>query len=72
MLIQSVSTPLILGWPVCLHTGSVSHSVVPGSVQIPEIRTRGKKSIRTGPGTARKSKSVLELEPEPQNDVCQF
>ena len=46
--------------------------VVPGSVQAPENRTRGKKSIRTGPGTARKSKSVLEPEPELPNAVCQF
>ena len=47
-------------------------SVVPGSVQVPENWTCGKKSIRTGPGTARKSKSVLEPEPKPPNAVCQF
>ena len=48
------------------------NSVVPGSVQVPENRTRGKKSTRTGPGTARKSKSVLEPESEPPKALGQF
>ena len=33
-------------------------AVVPGSVQVPENRTRGQKSFRTGPGTARIPESV--------------
>ena len=47
-------------------------SVVPGSVQVPENRTHGKKSLRTGPGTARISESVLEPEPEPPKSLGQF
>ena len=47
-------------------------SVVPGSVQVPENRTRGQKSFRTGPGTARISESVLEPEPEPPKALGQF
>ena len=45
-------------------------SVVPGSVQVPENRTHGQKSIRTG--IARKSESVLEPEPEPPKALVQF
>ena len=47
-------------------------SVVPGSVQVPENRTHGQKSFRTGPGTARISESVLEPEPEPPKALGQF
>ena len=47
-------------------------SVVPGSVQVPENRTRGQKTVRTGPGTAKISESVLELEPEPLKTLGQF
>ena len=47
-------------------------SVVPRSVQVPENRTRGKKSIRTGPGTAGTSESVLEPETEPAKALGQF
>ena len=47
-------------------------SVVPGSVQVPENRTHGQKSFRTGPGTARISESVIEPEPEPLKALGQF
>ena len=47
-------------------------SVVPGSVQVPENRTRGQKSFRTGPGTARISESVLEQEQEPLKALDKF
>ena len=50
--------------------GGMSDSVVPGSVQVPNIWTSGQNSLRTGPGTARKSESVLE--PEPTKAVGQF
>ena len=47
-------------------------SVVPGSVQVPKNRTRWQKSCRTGPGTARNSKSLLEPEPEPLKALGQL
>ena len=50
----------------------VDFSVVPGSVQVPENRTRGQKSFRTGPGTARISESVLEQEQEPPKALGQL
>ena len=48
------------------------NSVVPGSVQVPENRTREQKSFLTGPKTARISESVLETEPEPPKALGQF
>ena len=38
---------------------------MPGSVQVPKNRTHEQKNLITGPGTAGKSDSVLEPEPEP-------
>ena len=51
---------------------TVQISVVPGPVQVPKNRTRGQKSFRTGPGTARISESVLEPEPEVPKALGQF
>ena len=42
------------------------------SVQVPKNWTRGQKSIRTGPRTARKSWSVLELDPVPIEASSEF
>ena len=50
----------------------VQSNVVPESVQVPEKRTRGQKSFRTGPGTARNSKSVLEQQPAALKALGQF
>ena len=58
----------------CLTTWhcTILASVVPGSVQVPKNRTRGPKSFRTVPGTARIYESVLEPEPEPSKSLGQF
>ena len=40
--------------------------------RVPENRTRGQKSKKTRPGTTRKSKSVLEPDPEPPENISQF
>ena len=53
-----------------IETGSGSGCQ--GQSRYPRTRPVGKKPIRTGPGTARKSKSVLEMELEPPKAVCQF
>ena len=62
--------------PPCSQTMELNFeersSVVVGSVQVPENQTRGKKSLRTGAGTARISVSVLEPEPEPPKALGQF
>ena len=59
-------------WDTAVELCDNGTSVVPGSVQVPENRTRGQKSFRTGPGTARISQSVLEPEPEPPRALGQF
>ena len=49
-----------------------SGSVADESVQVPKNWTCGQKFIRTGPGTARKSWSFLEPDPEPAEASSQL